>query len=320
MIDAEKEVLVSIIIPVYNSEKEISRCIDSVIKQSWSNLEIIVIDDGSSDNSGKICDRLCEQDKRIHVFHQSNLGVSHARNVGLKFAHGEYIVFMDSDDELPEESISVRVQGIEKVDLLVAGYEVIDSKNKKQYGIIQYDYQQSTQKEMFAMMFENSSHGYQGYLWNKIFRREIITKYDLKFQENIHYNEDRLFIVQYLKKIRQIKFINNSVYYYRINPNGAMQLVDTFSNTVYQKWITEFLAYRIMAAELKEYDSKIYYLCNLDAMRSAVEHRKKLPIVYRNEKKYFSKCIKEFSRTCILCGHVKLKQKIKLLGHYILGI
>lgn len=286
MIDTEK-MMVSVIIPVYNSEKELNRCIDSVIKQSWNNLEIIIIDDGSTDNSGEICDRLYEQDERIHVFHQTNLGVSAARNVGLKFAHGEYVIFMDADDELPEESINVRVREIENVDLVVAGYEVFDSQNKEQYGITRYDCKQSTQKEMLLVMFENSSYGYQGYLWNKIFRREIITKYDLKFQENIHYNEDRLFIVQYLEKIRKIKFINNSVYSYRINPNGAMQLVDTFSDTVYQKWITEFLAYRIMADELKEYDSKIYYLCNLDAMRSAVEHRKKIPSIYRSKKNIF---------------------------------
>ena len=101
------EKLVSIIIPIYNSEKYLKKCIDSILEQKYNNLEIILINDGSTDNSGKICDRLAIEDKRIKVIHKLNEGVSIARNKGLEMAKGEYIFFIDSDDYIDENIISL---------------------------------------------------------------------------------------------------------------------------------------------------------------------------------------------------------------------
>ena len=103
---------VSVIVPVYNSEVYLSMCIDSIINQTYKNLEIILIDDGSTDNSLKICNDYEKKDNRIKVFHQENKGVSAARNLGLSLSQGEYITFVDSDDELIENGISLLVQDI----------------------------------------------------------------------------------------------------------------------------------------------------------------------------------------------------------------
>lgn len=313
------EALVSVVVPVYNSEKNLEKCIESILQQTWENLEIILVDDGSTDNSPVICDELHKRDIRIHVIHQKNQGVSCARNVGLECANGEYIAFVDSDDELSVDSIQVRVRGIGETDLLVAGYDVFSFQNEKKYSIDSYEYRGCTQVEMLGLMFGEHSCGYQGYLWNKLFKMKIIRENGLKFRENIHYNEDRLFIVQYLKKSSQVSFVNMSVYCYKINPTGAMESTKKFSDAVYKKWITEFTAYRIMREELREYNSEIYALCSIDAMRSAIVHKQEMTGRYTKEKKYFSKCIREFSCSCIFGKNLTFKQRLKFLGHYILA-
>lgn len=313
------EPIVSVIVPIYNSERNLEKCIVSILEQTWENLEIILVDDGSTDNSSAICDEFERKDTRIHVIHQKNQGVSCARNAGLEYAHGEYIAFADSDDELPMDSVETRLLGIGETDLLVAGYDVVDFQGGKTYSIASYEYKKCTQLEMLAMMFGEQSCGYQGYLWNKLFRTRIIRKYELKFEEKIYYNEDRLFIVQYLEKSEQVSFENRSVYCYKINPTGAMESAKKFSNAVYSKWITEFTAYRIMRTELKKYNQEIYDLCNMDAMRSAISHRKQIPDTCLKEKKYFSDCIREFARSCIIDKNVTFMQRMKLFGHYILA-
>ena len=313
------EALVSVIVPVYNSEKNLEKCIESILQQTWKNLEIILVDDGSTDNSPAICDELHKRDIRIHVIHQKNQGVSCARNVGLECANGEYIAFVDSDDELSVDSIQIRVHGIGEADLLVAGYDVVNFQDEKIYSIDSYGSGECTQLEMLKLMFGEHSCGYQGYLWNKLFKMKIIRECGLKFRENIYYNEDRLFIVQYLIKSSQVSFENKPVYRYKSNPAGAMESSKTFSEAVYKKLITEFTAYRIMREELKKYDSEIYDLCSIDAMRSAIFHRREPSVIGTKEKKYFSKCIREFACDCILIKNVTFEQRLKFLGHYILA-
>lgn len=311
--------MVSVIVPIYNSEDDIEKCLDSILKQSWNNLEIILIDDGSTDRSSSICDKLCEKDTRIKVIHQINKGVSCARNIGLTHAQGEYVVFVDSDDELTIDSIRIRMLKIEHCDLVVTGYDVVDSYYKKLYAVNKYEEEKLTQIEMLTLMFGEHQCGYQGYLWNKLFRMKLIRASNLKFREDIYYNEDRLFVIEYLMKSKCVSFERTSTYLYKINPKGAMESARIFSRTVYNKWITEFVAYRIMSKELREYNSALCSLCNIDAMRSAINHKKMIPKIYRVERKYFSDCIREFSRACIFCRNISLNMRVKILGHYVLG-
>lgn len=311
--------MVSVIVPVYNSEDDIEKCVDSILKQSWNNLEIILIDDGSTDRSSYICDKLCEKDTRIKVIHQINKGVSCARNIGLTNAQGEYIVFVDADDELTKDSIRIRMLKIAYSDLVVTGYDVVDSYYKKLYTVNRYEEEKLTQTEMLTLMFGEHQCGYQGYLWNKLFKMELIRTGNLKFREGVYYNEDRLFLIEYLMKSKCVSFERVSTYLYKINPKGAMESAKVFSRKVYNKWITEFFAYRIMSKELREYDSTLCSLCSMDAMRSAINHKKMIPKEYREERKYFSDCIREFSRDCISCRNISLNKRLTILGHYVLG-
>ena len=112
----EMDKLISIIVPVYNVEKYVAECIESIIKQTYQNLEILLIDDGSTDNSGKICDKYAEKDKRIKIIHKENGGVSSARNLGLDLAQGEYIAFIDSDDFVSNKYIESLYSAIEHKD------------------------------------------------------------------------------------------------------------------------------------------------------------------------------------------------------------
>ena len=119
--------LVSIIIPIYNSEKYLKKCIDSILEQKYNNLEIILINDGSTDNSGKICDSLAIEDKRIKVIHKLNEGVSIARNKGLEMAKGEYIFFIDSDDYIDENIIKDMISYSRDYDIVKVSYKFIEN-------------------------------------------------------------------------------------------------------------------------------------------------------------------------------------------------
>lgn len=127
--------LISVIIPVYNTEQYLSSCLKSILSQTFNNFEVILINDGSTDQSGILCDEFVKQDSRIKVFHQENAGVSAARNVGLKYAQGKWITFVDSDDELMPDGLEVMINmvqgGSENVDLVLAGYDTINRKLPK---------------------------------------------------------------------------------------------------------------------------------------------------------------------------------------------
>ena len=119
--------LISIIVPCYNVERELSRCIDSILAQTYNNFELLLVEDGSPDQSGKICDEYAMKDSRIRVFHKPNGGVSSARNMGLDNAKGEWVCLIDGDDSIPQDALATYVQHISSdVDLVMAGFEKIN--------------------------------------------------------------------------------------------------------------------------------------------------------------------------------------------------
>ena len=204
---------VSIIIPVYNVEKYLEECVQSVQNQTHENLEIILVDDGSSDRSGKICDSLANNDERILVFHTKNQGVSAARNHGLSHASGKYVAFVDSDDLVESDYIEKLYGEIEKdetVGLVVCDYKMktddnffeVAPKNKKT------KYCVKDEKDFFNLY----EYSLTPSVWAKLFIKEKITD---GFDENLNYGEDDLFILDYLKNIDNIVFVNKPLYVYR---------------------------------------------------------------------------------------------------------
>lgn len=204
---------VSIIIPVYNVEKYLEDCVQSVQKQSYENLEIILVDDGSTDNSGKLCDSLAQEDKRILVFHTKNQGVSAARNFGLKQAGGKYVAFVDSDDLTESgyiESLTNKLEEDETIGLAVCDYKMktdnnifeVAPKNKKA------SYCVKDEKDFFKLY----EYSLTPSVWAKLFVRKYITE---DFDTGLNYGEDDLFILSYLKNIEKIAFVNEPLYVYR---------------------------------------------------------------------------------------------------------
>lgn len=204
-------VKISVIIPVYNCEKYISACLDSVLNQTWKNLEIILIDDGSEDNSGEICEQYALYDERIRVIHQENHGVSHARNVGLKIATGNLVSFIDSDDTLELEmyELLLRVMQENAADISHCGYKHIVGDEVRLVHDTKRIIKQNTVEALECFV---SGRMFGGGLWNKLFRRELID--DLLFDEKLKINEDVLFNFEAFSRAKISVFADYAMYNY----------------------------------------------------------------------------------------------------------
>ena len=190
---------ISIIVPVYNTEKYLRHCLDSILNQSFQDFELLLVDDGSKDRSGKICDEYAEKDKRVSVWHQENQGVSVARNVGLEHAQGEWIYFPDSDDIVIENALEIMMKMcVEDIDYVMCGYEVYDENGNCSYAIPERQERVISREDALMEMFASTDYRYQGYLWNKLFKASIIRDNNLRFVKGIKFNEDRLYDVEYL--------------------------------------------------------------------------------------------------------------------------
>ena len=225
---------VSVIVPVYNAEGVVSLCIDSILAQRYKDFELILVDDGSRDRSGAICDNFALQDERVKVIHQQNAGVSAARNAGLKAAKGEWVTFVDSDDMVLDgflESLVAAVSKDERIDLAYCGYAIVEGSTS----IKTYQTKTYIGKEQLHDVLSSTKLLYRCSPWAKLFRRSIITDNGLKFDTNLTISEDRLFLYKYLIHVRGVATTSTVGYIY-----------GSFSPTSlkHKRVSTEMLAYR----------------------------------------------------------------------------
>ncbi|MFC6169392.1 glycosyltransferase family 2 protein [Loigolactobacillus jiayinensis] len=235
---------VSIIIPTYNAEKYIGICISSILDQSYPYLEVIIIDDGSTDHTQEIVNSF--DDQRIKFFIQNNQGVSAARNKGLQFATGEYVTFIDSDDFVARIHIEKLVESIVNCncELVICGYTT------KQEGLSeQTNSFIMNESEIIESMF--SFDGVKGFTWTRLFKRDIIKKYNISFNENISMLEDVIFNLEYLQYINHTYFTGITTYYYRIHEVSAISK-RTYGNDFKDKWLNELKAYKIIDDLIRE--------------------------------------------------------------------
>lgn len=225
--------LVSVIIPVYNGEKVIERCLRSIIGQTYKNLEILVLNDGSRDHTRQILDKYADMDARVHAIHKENSGVSDTRNQGIRLATGKYILFVDSDDWLPADSAEVRVRAMEEnCDMVICDYNRVVEKNIVIRGSIEEEGVIS--KTDYALyMMKAPADFYFGVLWNKLYRRDIIVSRHIEFQVDLDWSEDLMFNLEYLKYVEWIWVLQKALYYYvltkgsLVNSRSGSDLVDT---------------------------------------------------------------------------------------------
>ena len=217
---------ISIIIPIYNTEAYLPRCIDSILSQSFTDYELILINDGSIDNSGSICDKYAQQDNRIKVFHQKNGGLSSARNTGLDHAQGEWIYFVDSDDELKPDGLQTLVNCIsEDVDMVMGGYEQYNLDGNLIETEKNHETLTLSRRDSLLVLFPDHSiqYSYLGYVWIRLFRNRIIQDHGLRFDTSIRIKEDTLFVTQYLCKSNgKTRFTTTPVYKYIAQASSEM--------------------------------------------------------------------------------------------------
>lgn len=210
--------VVSIIIPVYNTEKYLRECLESICIQTYSKFEVILINDGSSDNSGKICQEFAKKDKRFIVLEQNNKGVSSARNRGLDMAQGQYVLFIDSDDFVEKNYVEDLYMKMLNYDIAVCGIGRFIGGEKKE------DLLNEQELDKISLISQTLGNKYVGgYLVNKIFKKDIIDKYHLRFNEKVHIGEDMLWILEYLNFCNSGIYISKTLYYYRLNEKSALQ-------------------------------------------------------------------------------------------------
>lgn len=207
--------MISVIIPVYNTEKYIRRCLDSLLSQNQKDFELILVDDGSTDQSGTICEEYANLDSRIKVFHKINGGVSSARNVGLGNASGDWIAFVDADDYVDEDYLTIPKE-YESCDVIQKGFRRVYESNRISSLVIRS--KGILTKGLDLERFFVNYHTYA--LWNKLFRGSLVKKY--RFNTEISIGEDFDFFLHFIVNINRFGITDNGCYYYFVRNNSSM--------------------------------------------------------------------------------------------------
>lgn len=205
--------LVSIIVPVYKVEQYLPRCIDSILQQTYTDFELILVDDGSPDGCGEICDLYAEKDPRVQVIHQTNKGLSGARNAGIDVAKGVYIGFVDSDDYIDAKMYALLVESLEqsRSQMAVCGwYETYPDREIAKWN--RGNNQICSGEDKFSAVVLNT--GYAGFACNKLFCANLIHKHHLRFDETTYLMEDRPFVCKYVTYADKVSTVARSLYFY----------------------------------------------------------------------------------------------------------
>lgn len=227
---------VSIIIPVYNAENTLKRCVDSVLSQTFSDFELILIDDGSKDASPSIIDDYAQQDSRIVPIHKTNGGVSSARNAGLDVASGEYVTFIDSDDYVTTTFLEDMI--VSNDDIVICGiFYVINFGENKQTKIENLKSIRYTYENTAMFLKEYGDNIIVRTPWAKLFKKNIIDEYNIRFNSRMRYGEDTLFNLEVFMRSKCICLCPQPEYYYIVSPPTGKYLMDISS---YKYSVTQF--------------------------------------------------------------------------------
>lgn len=242
---------ISIIIPVYNAERYIEKTINSILNQSFKDIEIVIVNDGSTDNSHNICADYAVKDSRIKYFKRENKGVSAARNYGIDAAKGDWIAFVDADDYIDKDTLK-RVYDVIKednADVVIFGYvkEKINAKLTSDFKFTDNVMDYSERNFYCELLFNNKV---KGFSWNKVYKKEILDSKNIRFDKDVYINEDLLFNVQYFQYVEKIRYIDSGVYHYVTTPEAATV------SALNEKHLTSFIAYEKMLEMSKNKEDK----------------------------------------------------------------
>lgn len=306
---------ISIVVPVYNVEKYIDKCINSILNQTYTDFELLLIDDGSTDRSGEICDQYASIDERVCVIHKSNGGVSTARNIGIKQSKGDYIGFVDADDYIEEEMYEVLFKLIEdnKADISICGFKIIDEDIGKIERIQDSGKIEVLSQEKLVAKETDMPWSIRLDTINKLFRKEALS--GLLFDENLHCAEDTLFLHQAIMRMNKGVFIELPLYV-NVRHSGSAMRGRLNPNNYYQSYFTDFSIYSDIKSNFPWLAERSY----LVLLNNCIW---KLEDVCRNlcgraneeDKKCVKKMRKFLFRTGLhvfKCSEIGIKQKIGL--------
>ncbi len=303
--------MISVIIPVYKVQDYLPKCIESVLQQTYHNLEIILVDDGSPDKCGKICDSYARKDERIRVVHKTNGGLASARNAGLECATGDYVCFIDSDDWITKNAIQVLYQGIKRYDAdcsVGKCITILDKKGKlkpqntsKQP--VRYVTTATSTEAMKQVLLTCSS------AFNRLYKRKMIQK--LRFPEG-KINEDEPLMLRIYAKCKKIVFLNQDTYYYRKRSNSittsrfSLKNVDCFYNSADNlAFIKKKKPELKECAEYKYIKTMLYCYVHLNLMKRNRKNNKVRKELHKNIRKNRSLALKN--------RYLPLKYKLLML-------
>ena len=247
------EELVSIIVPVYNVKHYLTTCIDSLLNQTYRNVEVILVDDGSTDGSAKICDTYSEKDARIRVIHKINEGVAVARNTGIQRARGNYIQFVDSDDFLAEDMTETLMSAVKSGQVLpICNIKMVFDSKRYDYDLMTIDQNvnYSIQQYLSRIVLNYKTNPFIGSPCNKMFMKDIMINHKIKFQEGRSFAEDFIFNLDYLYYVSQVTIINRSLYSYRAETMDSLS--KNIKSTEYW-WVNYKQLYVIYQALFQHY-------------------------------------------------------------------
>ena len=289
-------VAISIIMPVYNSEKYIEKTINSILSQSYSNFELLLIDDGSKDESGMICDKYAAKDERVQVVHKKNEGICATRNVGLSMARGEYIAFCDNDDiymkDLLKDNLELAYQYKADVVRFSRRMTTVRGENVISVSEMRGFCKQYIEREKFGECFDQINRTGEG-IWAGIYKKEFLDKYKIKFNENMRYGYEDLYFITEVYLHEPSVVLNDKVYY---------------------DWIMRY----------QHSTSGKTNINNIDALMTGLELKEKLIDKYQIEKKFPHLWLEELSKkiyTIVRYVNPKkvkmpLNERIKLIKHF----
>ena len=274
---------ISVIVPIYNVEKYLEKCISSLLDQSFTDFELILVNDGSPDNCGKICDKFKEKDSRITVLHLENGGVCRARNKGMELATGDFYVFVDSDDWAEKDFLQDFVDHIEDDDTLIIQDCNRDNDEKSETHFFGFQNKSFVLKEDFGKLFHENAHYVPGgYPWNKLYSAKIIKENNLQFDPAIKLADDEKWNFEYLVHIKKLKFVENANYHYIYNPGYISNQARPFDRELKRfAFKAKFFDFALKNYQLSETDKK--------KVTAEVERHFRINILDRIYKKEVSK-------------------------------
>lgn len=276
--------LISIIIPVYNAAKYLTECLNSIIKQRYTELEIILVDDGSSDGSDFIYNYFASKDSRIKIIQQKNRGVSVARQRGIEIAKGNWIIFVDADDTISENMCELIAKNSNNNDLIIFSKAINEKKILKDYEKVEF-----LKGALGYSNIESYNESYLATVWSKAYSNSLINSENCRFLKGLINGEDTLFNLKAFELAKHIYLVNESVYNFRLNPESATKkFQSTILDTDYL-FLTE-LRKNIRLSKYSERLMEIYDLVVLNGLWVCLIHN----IAHPDNKKFYSEKINDF--------------------------